>query len=245
MKMKLSLGLLTVMLALAAPVATPVAAQTALFIPVQDSYDYMEQKHFIFLDEGNVWEYEITASENGVPTDPSYIRYTFEQFRTIDPSIHDYVVRIDFYNESDKYRQTRCLVRLNRLRVNIGSNVTNFSDCNYQSPFSQQDMQIADAGSSVAIGQQSYPVDRTGVYQHFWGDQNGDNGYISFSFADGIGLYLFESQTRASAFSTEGKDSDWRGRLIYARIDGDEFGESEIEQNYLPTDLAPRLTPAQ
>jgi len=239
MKSILSCVLLLVVLVL------PVSAQSALFIPVQDSYEHVEENYFIFLDEGNVWEYAVTSTENGVLQDLVYVRYTFEQFNQISESIHDYIVRIDFYDETKKIRQRQCLVRLNRLRVGIGSNFPSFADCNYQSPFSQQDVIVSEGGTSVRIGLQSYSVPSKAAYQHFWGDQNGDNGYITFNFAQDIGLTYFESRTNSSPFNTDPKDTEYRSELVYARIDGTIYGESEVEVKYDVTDLDPSLTPAQ
>jgi len=221
------------------------SGQTTNLIPVESSYAAVESEHYIYLGEGNVWEYEVEHSENGIDASPTFIRYTVEEFRDINTSVNDYIVRVDFYDDFRKIRQVRCLARLERLRVTIGSNVATFSDCNYQSPFSQQDVTIDESGTTIQIGDQSYTASSVGAYQHFWGDQNGDNGYITFNYAPNIGLYYFESRTSSSPFNPKSKDAEWRSRLIYAWVNGQAYGTSEIQKRFGVSNIDPRLTPEQ
>ena len=220
-------------------------AQTTHIEPADRLGSEVEALYFIYLDEGNVWEYAISNEKDGYSISPSYLRFTIESHRRVRAEVHDYTVRTDVYDETQKIRQTRCVFRRMRGKVHLVgmSSIAGFSDCNYQSPMSQQDVEIAEGPVSIDVGGSDYSATSLGTYQHFWSNQTGDGGYISFKYASDLGLYSFESHTNASPSESDLTDGVWLGTLIYAKVAGVVFGESDVSAKYNPVDLAPGLSP--
>jgi len=222
-------------------------SQTTIIEPMDPLGSGVESQYFIYLDEGNVWEYAVTNEKEGSSISPSYLRFTVESHRELRPEVDDYTVRTDVYDENQKIRQTRCVFRRMRGKVHLVgmSSIAGFSDCNYQSPMSQQDVAISEEPVSIDVGGSEYSAASSGTYQHFWSNKTGDGGYISFKYASDLGLYSFESHTNASPSESDLTDGVWLGTLIYAKVAGVVFGESEVSAKYSPTDLAPGLSPVQ
>ena len=206
----------------------------------------VEDTHFIYLALGNRYEYRITHTRNGETMDPAYLRFTvINEFNPV-AGADDFMVQVEVFGTEARIRQANCYIRLQRGRIHmLGVSQASFNDCNYQSPFSQQDADIAEEATDIVIGGQTVPVAATGRYEHFWGDQNGDNGFISFRFARDIGLYRYESRTSDSPLDMNPVMEEWVGELQYARVDGREYGLSEIRQRFEPRDVYPDLSPAQ
>lgn len=201
---------------------------------------------YIYLAEGNQFEYRITHSVDGVPVDPTFLRFTVTGAQNPVSQANDYFILVQTYSSDKLIRQAQCYLRQQRGRIHLlGASNMGSSDCNWQSPFSQQDMMISQVPSDVRVGDESVAVASTGAYEHFWGDQNGDNGFISFRYAEGLGLYRFESRTSDSPMEPNATHEEWIGELQYARIDGTEFGESVVQQRFDIADVLPELTPAQ
>lgn len=201
---------------------------------------------FIYLAEGNQFEYRITHLEDGEAVDPAFLRFTVTGAQNPVAGADDYFILVQTYSEEKLIRQAQCYLRKQRGRIHLmGASNMGSPDCNWQSPFSQQDMEVANEATRVEVGSQMVSISSTGRYEHFWGDQNGDNGFISFRYADGLGLYRFESRTMDSPLAEDPKHVEWLGELQYARVDGLEFGVSMVRERFEITDVDPRLTPAQ
>jgi hypothetical protein len=201
---------------------------------------------YIYLAEGNQFEYRITYSINGVAVDPAFLRFTVTGAQNPVADANDYLVLVQTYSSDKLIRQAECYLRQQRGRIHLlGASNMGSSDCNWQSPFSQQDMVVSEMPAEVPVGEVFASVASTGTYEHFWGDQNGDNGFISFRYAEGIGLYRFQSRTSDSPMEPNQKHEDWLGELQYARIDGVEHGESLVSERFDAADVVPELTPAQ
>lgn len=206
----------------------------------------VQDTHFIYLALGNRYEYRISHTRNGQTIDPAYLRFTvINEFNPV-AGADDYMVKVEIFGAEEKIREANCYHRLQRGRIYMfGVAQSGFNDCNFQSPFSQQDADIAEEATNIVIGGQSVAVPATGRYEHFWGDQNGDNGFISFRFARGIGLVRYESRTSDSPLDMNPVMEEWVSELQYARVNGTEYGVSEIEERFGPQDVIPDLTPAQ
>ncbi len=204
------------------------------------------QTPFIYLAEGNQFEYRITHSINGIPADPAFLRFTVTGEQYPVSQAMDFFILVQTYSNDKLVRQAQCYVRQQRGRIHLlGASNMGAPDCNWQAPFSQQDVVISDVPVEVRVGESSFSVPSTGTYEHYWGDQNGDNGFISFRYADGIGLYRFESRTSDSPLEPDQEHVEWLGELQYARIGGMEYGRSIIKERFEPADVLPELTPAQ
>ena len=189
--------------------------------------------HYIYFEVGNQWEYAVSNTENGVKIDPAYIRFTVQSEAQNVVGAEDYLVQVQIFSEEKMLRQRTCLYRLLRGRVHVlGVSANGFGDCNYQSPFSQQDVAISQKQEAVPVADGFIDVESTGSYQHFWGDQNGDNGTIQFHYADRIGLVRFKSRTRGSIMSSNPTDSEWSSVLQYANVGGAEYGTSIIAKRF-------------
>lgn len=206
----------------------------------------VRETHFIHLALGNRYEYQVTHSENGQIVDPAFLRFTvINEFHPV-AGADDFMVQVEIFGKERKLRQANCYLRLQRGRIHmLGVSQSSFSDCNYQSPFSQQDTVMDPSASSVLVGGESVSVTSTGAYELFWGDQNGDNGFISFRFAEGLGLYRFESLTNDSPFDRDPVSVSWVSELQYARVDGREYGVSMVAEQFGVDRPAPVNTPAQ
>lgn len=159
---------------------------------------------------------------------------------------NDFFILVQTYSSEMLIRQAQCYVRQQRGRIHLlGTSNMGSSDCNWQSPFSQQDMVVNDMPAEVTIGEATTSVASTGTYEHFWGDQNGDNGFISFRYADGIGLYRFESRTSDTPTEPNQSHKEWLGELQFARVNGVEYGVSLVSERFDAVDVIPALTPAQ
>lgn len=206
----------------------------------------IREAHFIYLAEGNQFEYRITRTEDGETVDPAFLRFTITGSQNPVAGADDYFILVQTYSEDMLIRQAQCYLRHQRGRIHLlGASNMGSSDCNWQSPFSQQDMDIVRESTAVRVGGQMVDVSATGQYEHFWGDQNGDNGFISFRYADGLGLYRFESRTTDSPLADNPAHVEWLGELQYARVDGVEYGVSMVKERFEVTDVDPRLSPAQ
>jgi len=201
---------------------------------------------FIYLTKGNQFEYRITHAVDGIPVDPSFLRFTVTGEQNPVAGADDFFILVQTYSSDKLIRQAQCYIRRQRGRIHLmGASQMGSSDCNWQSPFSHQDLTVAEASSNVTIGDQSVHVSSIGTYEHFWGDQNGDNGFISFRYADGLGLYRFESRTSDSPMEQNPQYEEWLGELQYALVDGVEYGESIVQQRFEAGDVVLELTPAQ
>ena len=208
--------------------------------------DGPNESPYIYLAEGNQFEYRITSSINSVPVDPAFLRFTITGAQNPVVDANDYFVLVQTYSSEMLIREAECYLRQQRGRIHLmGASQMGSPDCNWQSPFSQQDMTINQVPAEVRVGDESVPVSSSATYEHFWGDQNGDNGFISFRYADGIGLYRFESRTSDTPLEPNQTHEDWIGELQYARINGVEYGESVVRQRFDLADVLPELTPAQ
>lgn len=206
----------------------------------------VREAHFVYLADGNQFEYRVTKMVNGVQVDPVFLRYTVTATQSPVAGAEDFFVLVQTYSEDMLIKQVQCYTRIQRGRIHLmGASVMGLADCNWQSPFSQQDMDINDEPLVVNVGGQTVPATTHGAYEHFWGDQNGDNGFISFRYAQGLGLYRFESRTMDSPMESDPVDESWLGELQYARVDGVEYGVSEVKARFDIQDVAPQLTPAQ
>ena len=201
---------------------------------------------FIYLEKGNQFEYRITHSINGVPVDPTFLRFTVTGAQNPVSQANDFFILVQTYSSDKLIRQAQCYVRQQRGRIHLmGASQMGSPDCNWQSPFSQQDMVVNQAPTDVRVGESTTTVSSTGTYEHFWGDQNGDNGFISFRYAEGLGLYRFESRTSDTPLEPDQKHTEWLGELQYARINGVEYGRSIVRERFEASDVIPELTPAQ
>lgn len=208
--------------------------------------DSVRETHYIHLALGNRYEYRISHAEDGVTVEPTFLRFTVTDAFQPVAGAEDFMVQVEVFGAEQKLRQTNCYMRLQRGRIHLmGASVMGMPDCNYQSPFSQQDATTDAVPGSVVVGGEPVDVASTASYEHFWGDQNGDNGYISFRFAEGIGLYRFESQTKDSPLDPDPKRVSWVGELQYARVDGREYGVSMVAERFGADAPAPSASPAQ
>jgi hypothetical protein len=208
--------------------------------------DAVHETHYIHLALGNRYEYRISHSEDGETVEPAFLRFTVTNSFQPVAGAEDFMVQVDIFGAEEKLRQTNCYMRLQRGRIHlIGASVMGMPDCNYQSPFSQQDTARDAVPASVMVGGEPVEAPSTASYEHFWGDQNGDKGYISFRFAEGIGLYRFESQTNDSPLDPDPKRVSWIGELQYARVDGREFGVSMVAERFGPDAPVPSNSLAQ
>ncbi len=228
-------------------VALPAAAQprASIMAPPTLNNGQMETP-FIYLQDGNEFEYRITHTRDGESIDPAFLRFTVTAIQAPVAGVDDYFVLVQTYSEDRLIRQAQCYTREQRGRIHLmGASNMGMSDCNWQSPFSQQDMNMVGEATAIQVGGQTVPVDSTARYEHFWGDQNGDNGFISFRYAAGIGLYHFESRTTDSPMEPDAAMVEWVGDLQYARIGDEEFGVSIVKERFERSDVVPELTPAQ
>ena len=201
---------------------------------------------FIYLAEGNQFEYRITHTRNGESVDPAFLRFTVTDAQNPVAGADDFLILVQTWSEDKLVRQAQCYLRQQRGRIHLmGASNMGSSDCNWQSPFSQQDMEIVEESRAVNVGGQTVDVSSTGTYEHFWGDQNGDNGFISFRYAQGLGLYRFESRTSDSPMADDPAHVEWLGELQYARVNGVEYGVSMVRERFEITDIDARLSPAQ
>lgn len=208
--------------------------------------DAVRESHHIHLALGSRYEYRVSHSEDGEPIEPAFLRFTVTNAFQPVAGAEDFMVQVEVFGTDHKLRQTNCYMRLQRGRIHLmGASVMGMPDCNYQSPFSQQDADQDAVPASVVVGDQPVDVPSTASYEHFWGDQNGDNGYISFRFAKGIGLYRFESITNDSPLEPDAKRVSWVGELQYARVDGREYGVSMVAERFDADAPAPLNSPAQ
>jgi len=234
----LGLAVLTVLSASAQP------RNGLLVLPSLD--DGQREAPFIYLAEGNQFEYRITHTRNGLTADPAFLRFTVTDAQNPVAGADDFLILVQTYSKDKLIRQAQCYLRQQRGRIHLlGASNMGSTDCNWQSPFSQQDMDIVEEMSAVDIGGQTTNVASTGTYEHFWGDQNGDNGFISFRYAEGLGLYRFESRTTDSPLADDPAHVEWLGALQFARVKGFEYGVSLVRQRFEITDLDPRISPAQ
>lgn len=237
--------LLALLTALSTALSTQAQPRNGLLVPPTLN-DGKPKAPFIYLAEGNQFEYRITHTEDGQPIDPAFLRFTVTSAQSPVAGANDFFILVQTYSEEQLIRQAQCYVREQRGRIHLlGASNMGSPDCNWQSPFSQQDMDIVQEPANVDVGGQIVDVASIGRYEHFWGDQNGDNGFISFRYADGLGLYRFESRTTDSPLAENPKHVEWLGELQYARIDSVEYGESMVRQRFEITDVDPRLSPAQ
>jgi len=205
-----------------------------------------QEAPFIYLAEGNQFEYRITHTRNGESVDPAFLRFTVTGAQNPVSGADDFFILVQTWSEDKLIRQAQCYLRQQRGRIHLlGASNMGSSDCNWQSPFSQQDMQIVEESRAVNVGGQTVDVASTGTYEHFWGDQNGDNGFISFRYAEGLGLYRFESRTTDSPLADNAAHVEWLGELQYARVGSMEYGVSMVRERFEITDIDPRLSPAQ
>jgi len=207
--------------------------------------DAEREAPFIYLAEGNQFEYRITHTRNGEPVDPAFLRFIVTEALNPVAGADDFSIIVQTYSEDNLVRQAQCYLRQQRGRIHLmGASAMGSSDCNWQSPFSQQDMQIVEEATAVSVGGQMVDVSSRGTYEHFWGDQNGDNGFISFRYAEGLGLYRFESRTTDSPMADNPAHVEWLGELQYARVEGVEYGVSMVRERFGVTDIDARLSPA-
>lgn len=234
----------TVILLLSAPLAL---AQPRLGLGEHPTMnEAVRETHFIHLAVGNRYEYRVSHSENGDTVEPAFLRFSVTNAFQPVAGADDFMVQVEVFGSEGRLRETNCYMRLQRGRIHLmGAGVMGMQDCNYQSPFSQQDTVIDHEASSIVVGGESIAVSSTGAYEWFWGDQNGDNGYISFRFAHGIGLYRFESRTHDSPLEPDPKQVSWIGELQFARVDGREYGVSLIAERFGQAESRPLVTPAQ
>lgn len=202
--------------------------------------------HYIYFGVGNEWEYAVSHTDKGQQIDPSFLRFSVQSETQNVVGARDFLVQVQVFGETELLRQRNCLYRLQRGRVHVlGVSANGFGDCNYQSPFSQQDVVISRKGESVRVADGVVDVESTGSYQHFWGDQNGDNGSIQFHYADGIGLVRYESRTRGSIMNSNPSDTEWIGTLQYAKVEGIEYGVSEVARRFETNRTLLPLNPEQ